>query len=239
MPTEVYANQAETTLAANIASGDLTLTVASSAAFPAVTTASHQQFRIRVEPAVPDGVTREWMTVTNVAGTTWTVARGQEGSAALGWLAGARITAVLVVGNIIPKGRAAIVFENATDDYFIDLQINEDASPSAGWRDRLRASYRTLLGVTSLVQWWNEYFELRLMPAKNNTVALRIFVKNDPADPAHTGMVLEITDNRTDRNTIAGFDSLGNVIAVNLGPQNYVNSVAPADHTKVWIDLSV
>lgn len=239
MAVEKYANQAETTLAANISNTAVTLTVASSAGFPAVTTAAKNQFRIRVEPAAPDGVTREWMTVTDVTGTTWTVLRGQEGSAALGWLTGAKITAVMVVGNVFPKGQASLLFENATDDFFADLIINEDSSPTTGWRDRFRASYHTLLGVTSLVHWWNEYFELRLMPAKSNTVPFRIFVKNTPADPAHTGMVLEITDNRTDRNTLAGFDSAGNVVAVNLGLQLVAASVAPADHSKAWINFSV
>lgn len=54
-----------------------TWTVASSSSFPAAqnTSAPHAAFMV-VDPAAPT----EWMHVTNVSGTTWTVVRGSEGA---------------------------------------------------------------------------------------------------------------------------------------------------------------
>lgn len=237
MVVEKYANEAETTLATAINNSIATIVVASSTGFPAVTTALRQQFRIRVEPAVPDG-SHEWMIVTNITGVTWNVTRGAEGSAAQAWPVGARITAVMTAGNVFPKGAADLTFTHLDTDYFADIEIQDDGTPSGGWRDRLRIYFKLPALTRQLVQWWNEFGELRLMPALDNTVALRIFVKNLPTDDDHTGFVFEIADNRTDRNPIAGFDGEGNVIAVNLGIQVDSGLTPPTDLTRGWINTN-
>lgn len=69
MAVEQFANNAQSTLSAAITSGATALTVASAGAFPSV-----PQFRIIVEDEI--------MLVTGVSGTTFTVTRGVEGTAA-------------------------------------------------------------------------------------------------------------------------------------------------------------
>lgn len=82
MPTELFANNASTTVSsggttAPSAGTSESWTVASSSAFPAASNSASPktQFRI-VDPALPTEV----MLVTNVSGTTWTVTRGAEGT---------------------------------------------------------------------------------------------------------------------------------------------------------------
>lgn len=75
---------ASTTLAAAIGAGDLSLTVASSAGFPS------GSFNAVIGSA---GGGYEIITVTSVAGTTWTVVRGQQGTTAAAAAAGATIVA--------------------------------------------------------------------------------------------------------------------------------------------------
>lgn len=77
MPVELLANAASTTLASAVASGaTTTFTVASSAGFPAPV-AGASQFRAVVTNA-STGVVVEYVTVTAVSGTTWTVTRASE-----------------------------------------------------------------------------------------------------------------------------------------------------------------
>lgn len=71
-----------TTLTAAISAFQTTVSVASSANAPAT------PFNIAVGSA---GATGETMTVTGIAGTTWTVTRGQEGSTAISATAGAKV----------------------------------------------------------------------------------------------------------------------------------------------------
>ena len=66
---ERFANLASTTLAATINDGQTTIAVASAALFPTL-----PQFRILIGS--------ELMIVTHVSGTTWTVTRATEGTAA-------------------------------------------------------------------------------------------------------------------------------------------------------------
>jgi len=85
---EFYANNPTTSLSANITNVATTLTVASASAFPA-----NAQFRILVD--------QEIMIVTAGAGTTtWTVTRGQEGTANVSHLSGAAVSGLLTKGSL-------------------------------------------------------------------------------------------------------------------------------------------
>lgn len=94
------------------------------------------------------------------------------------------------------------------------ITIIDDGTDTSTWPNRWEWLF-DLAGATSakLVQWVNEYGELRLVPAKANTVALRIFGRTAPGDSAHTGPVFEIQDNRTDRVTMFSIDEAGAVVA--------------------------
>src|SRR5262245_2397987 len=89
MPTEQFANKAQTTLANAINSPfDTSITVASASDFP-----SSPQSRIAVEG--------ELLLVTAGAGTTtWTVIRGAEGTTPAAHAAGAAVTQVLTAGAL-------------------------------------------------------------------------------------------------------------------------------------------
>ena len=88
---DLFANDVATTLAAPVTTtGQTSITVASSAGFPAP--AAGDQFRIRVG--------NEYMAVTAVSGTTWTVTRAVEGSTATTHSTGAAVTHVLTAGAL-------------------------------------------------------------------------------------------------------------------------------------------
>ncbi len=84
---EQFANSAVTTLNGNITAGSLSLTVTSASLFPAVGT-----FRILIGS--------ELIKVTAVAGSVFTVVRGDDGSTAASHLTGATVTAVQTAGSI-------------------------------------------------------------------------------------------------------------------------------------------
>jgi hypothetical protein len=86
--TENFANTYQTTLSAAITSTSATtLTVTSAAGAPSV------NFRIKIDT--------EYMLVTNVSGTTFTVTRGIEGSAAATHSNGALVTHVLTAAGLV------------------------------------------------------------------------------------------------------------------------------------------
>lgn len=87
MATEKFANDAQSTLTAAVAAGDTTLTVASAAAFP-----SSGNFRLLIDSEI--------LLVTAVAGNTFTVSRGQEGTTAAAHANGAYVTHVLTAAAL-------------------------------------------------------------------------------------------------------------------------------------------
>jgi hypothetical protein len=72
------------------------------------------------------------------------------------------------LSNKLNKKNDTVTLTDSTNDKFLRVDINNDASPSGGWPDRLAFYYA---GVRT--GYHNEYGELRARPAKNNTVALR------------------------------------------------------------------
>jgi hypothetical protein len=87
MATEQFSNSASTTLNGAILFSDLSLVVASAASFPA-----SGNFRISIE--------NEILLVTGVAGTTFTVLRGQEGTTPQGHNHGVTVTHILTAGAL-------------------------------------------------------------------------------------------------------------------------------------------
>ena len=100
MTTERFANQASTTLSASLGAGDLTLSVQSVTHFPVL-----PEFRIRIG--------QELLLVTGVAGATWTVSRGIEGTTAADHIAGTTVVGVLTAGGL-DELRAEIEAEDRT-----------------------------------------------------------------------------------------------------------------------------
>lgn len=105
---ELFANDAQTTLNGAVAAGDGTVVVASAAPFPALSLLDYNQFRIRVEDApAGSGVNLEFMAVTLTNGTTFTVARGQDGTAAIAHASGSVVTQVATAGALNATTRVA------------------------------------------------------------------------------------------------------------------------------------
>jgi len=88
---EQFANNALTTLNGSITSGATSLVVTSAANFP-----SSGNFRI----AVDSGVNLEYMLVTGVSGTTFTVTRGIESTTRVAHLSGVVVTQIITAGAI-------------------------------------------------------------------------------------------------------------------------------------------
>lgn len=95
-----------------------------------------------------------------------------------------------------------------------EVTIVDDGSATGSWPNRWVWMFKPLGLAAQLVQWVNEYGELRLIPAKVNTVALRIFAKQTLADPDHSGPVLEVQDSRVGRNSVWSVDGKGNMTSV-------------------------
>lgn len=87
MAKELYSNLDTTFLAAPVASADTTISVVSATPFPAT-----GNFTIRIDS--------EFLLVTGVAGTTLTVSRGQEGTAAASHSQGAFVLGVVTDGSL-------------------------------------------------------------------------------------------------------------------------------------------
>jgi len=161
MAYEQFANKASTTLAANIASGDTTLTVSSSANFPTV-----PNFRILIESEI--------LLVTAVSGTTFTITRGKEGTTAASHVAGKPIDHILTAESLkqlqidsldhsICKGRltlgttavptADVTGASANTLYFRAFQGNQVSlrSSSGNWNIYTYASdlSQSLSGLTA------------------------------------------------------------------------------------------
>jgi hypothetical protein len=93
----LFANNAGSTLTANISSGATSLSVALATAFP--NPSAGQIFMITMIPA-SSGIPGEIMQVTAVSGATFTVVRGQEGTTATAYSAGDGVQNFLTAGSL-------------------------------------------------------------------------------------------------------------------------------------------
>jgi hypothetical protein len=119
MPVELFANNAQTTLNGAINTTVASLVVTSAAPFPSASSSAtpQTQFRIRVEDApAGSGINLEFMRVTDVAGTTFTVVRAQEGTTGVNHASGSAITMVATAGalaNLVASPSIAKAFRGA------------------------------------------------------------------------------------------------------------------------------
>lgn len=143
-----YANNAETTLGASLNNSATSLTVASSTGFP-----SGGDFTIRIDD--------EFLLVTAVSGTTWTVTRAQEGSSAASHSNGAAVTMPLTKagleklivtahGNGVVGTQRTLNFKDTasviwtiTDDSGNGRMNIEAASEASGVSSGFEAAYTT------------------------------------------------------------------------------------------------
>ena len=103
MAADLFANNASTTLAALAAAGATSLTVTSSTPFPAASAATGQ-FRVVIDA--------ELFIVTNVAGLTWTVTPGAEGTTQAAHASGATVTAIVTAGALATKAPIGVLMSS-------------------------------------------------------------------------------------------------------------------------------
>jgi hypothetical protein len=84
--TELFNNNISTTLAASVNTSQTTITITSATGWPSLS--SGQFYRAVITSSASPGTIYEYLQVTNIAGTTLTVARGQENSTAQNWNSG-------------------------------------------------------------------------------------------------------------------------------------------------------
>jgi hypothetical protein len=111
--------------------------------------------------------------------------------------------------------------------------VDDLVTPSANWVDRLVTFFKPSAVLASrMVMWLNEYTELRLAPAKHNTTAFRVFVRDSstvqPTARDADVPLIEMMDDRVNRNPIWGLYYQGE-IRVNEVPMNYAMVLGPLD----------
>jgi hypothetical protein len=114
---------------------------------------------------------------------------------------------------------AEVEVTGADSDGFIEqFTVADDSSSTSGWPDRLVGFFRPPAAIDAMrrmVFWLNEYLELRLAPAKHNTVALRIFIRDNSTvqSTARDADVplLQLMDDRTNRTPVWGLYPNGRI----------------------------
>jgi hypothetical protein len=133
-----------------------------------------------------------------------------------------------------PNTQATIGFNAGDSTSWVDhVTITNDGTSSTGWQNRIEYRYDATVGggvgTSRLTFFLNEYGEARLVPAKHNTVALRFFTKDQPADTSHDSTVpmLEMMDDRTTRTSLWSLLPTGFIQYKDVG-MNYVLVLAAA-----------
>ncbi len=123
MTQYVISNNVNTTLAAALASGSTTISLASSANLP--TLAAGQIMPITLNDAAT-GLNYEICYVTAISGTTLTVTRGQEGTSALNWSVGDYAYCAFTAGT------AATSFGNPNNTFQVAAAAAPNMAPQTG-----------------------------------------------------------------------------------------------------------
>lgn len=146
------------------------------------------------------------------------------------------------VAGALDKINATVVITDPTNQTIASYTITDDSTPATAWVNRFEVFFQAAGAVARHTFYLNEYGEIRVSPAKANTVPFRVFTRETPQDPAHSTSVncLELMDDRTTRTVLWSVDTLGNMRAANLPNRITVASAAPASPAAgdVWIDTS-
>lgn len=103
---------------------------------------------------------------------------------------------------------------------FAKLDVSEDVQneDTSNWLNRIELGYRRMVGAVlqprRLVTFFNEFWEIRGVPAKPTTTYLRVYGKEFTADPDHdpTVPVIEVSTNRDTRITVWGVMANGDMV---------------------------
>ena len=147
----------------------------------------------------------------------------------------------------LPTKNGNPALTDSTNDRFARIDISDDASPTAGWPDRMAFYFN---GTRS--GYFNEYGELRARPGKVNTVALRamkwassstvdIFqVTSSDGTTIYLGVGPSTIAVNAAINSTQDINTTGAVSGSNIGNKVTASATAPASPAvgDVWVDLS-
>lgn len=115
-----------------------------------------------------------------------------------------------------------------------EFTVTDDATSTSGWKNRFVGWFRHRVSgspvsdsLRRMVIWFNEYFELRLAPAKHNTVALRVFVRDTATTQTtardSTVPLIQLMDDRNVRTPIWGLHDDGKIrVGANEVPTQHI-----------------
>ena len=122
-----------------------------------------------------------------------------------------------------------------------EFTVTDDDTATSGWVNRFVGWFRHRVAgapvadnLRRMVIWFNEYMELRLAPAKHNTVALRLFVRDTGTTQTNARdqdvPIFELMDDRGIRTPILGLYPNGHFrIAEDMIETAHVLLLGPAD----------
>lgn len=109
---QLFANNAATTLAQPLTTGETSLVVTSSATFPVLGAGDFFLATLIGHDANGNEAAWEIVKITTVAGSTWTVERAQEGTPELPWPQATRVELRMTAGSLLAQATFA---ERLTD----------------------------------------------------------------------------------------------------------------------------
>lgn len=138
--------------------------------------------------------------------------------------------AVSVTVGVIGRG-AGLAATNTllagSADAYLDYNTVQEESlnqDSSNWVDRMRGFFKPYGLAARTVMWLNEYFELRLAPAKHNTTPLVIYVReNDTVQTNPRNDAIPLFVLRDDRDLRTHFWGLYNNGVVKFGPNAHTD----------------
>ncbi len=151
------------------------------------------------------------------------------------------------LANKLDDKNETVTLTDSTNDKFLRVNINDDASPTGSWIDRLAFYFD---GVRT--GYHNEYGELRARPGKSNTVALRAMgwngassayvfeVTNNNQSSTYFGVSSTIADVTVPISSNSSITTTSTVSGSNIGNKVTTSATAPSSPSvgDVWVDTS-
>lgn len=148
---------------------------------------------------------------------------------------------IMVPGPPGPPGEGGGISRNTvielTDmqDFIASIYLAHDGTPTTNWPNRWEYWFKDVGGEYRRTSFINEYGEIRAIPARHNTVALRLFTKERSTDPVRDAEddVFQLMDDRDNRNILAAIDGAGRFRAANIS-KNASGVVTVPEGTTGW-----
>lgn len=131
-----------------------------------------------------------------------------------------------VVGRAAGLAADITIPAGDTEGYLDYTTIQEESlnQDSTNWVDRVRKLFKPFTTPARTVQWDNEYGEKRLAPAKHNTTALVIYVRENPTvQTSARNDTVPVMVVRNDRDTRVHYWGIYDNGVVKFGPNAHVD----------------